>query len=226
LGAAAFKVHRDEILIEETRDRLEEQLHAFSKVCRDAGVACNVSYQQGELAKVIAESAQSCDLLMVGHGAGTAVGDGRSSPTPLHDIVRHCPRPTLVVPGHPVNDRSVLVAFDGSVQVARALEAFVASGWARDAEVHVLAVAETNEIARKHVDMATDYLRPHGLQVVAHVQATSTPPAEVILQTAQQTAAGLLVMGCYGRSLFREFLFGSVTRSVLNSATIPILLDH
>ena len=38
--------------------------------------------------------------------------------------------------------------------------------------------------------------------------------------------ADLLVMGAYGHSRMREFVFGGVTRDLLGACAIPILMLH
>jgi len=34
------------------------------------------------------------------------------------------------------------------------------------------------------------------------------------------------VMGCYGHTRLREFVFGGASRHVLENATIPVLMSH
>jgi nucleotide-binding universal stress UspA family protein len=34
------------------------------------------------------------------------------------------------------------------------------------------------------------------------------------------------VMGCYGHTRLREFVFGGASRHVLNKMTIPVLMSH
>ena len=38
--------------------------------------------------------------------------------------------------------------------------------------------------------------------------------------------ADLLVMGAYGHSRLREFVFGGVTREILRHMTLPVLMSH
>jgi nucleotide-binding universal stress UspA family protein len=38
--------------------------------------------------------------------------------------------------------------------------------------------------------------------------------------------AGLLVMGAYGHSRFREAILGGATRDMLESAEVPVFLAH
>ncbi len=51
-------------------------------------------------------------------------------------------------------------------------------------------------------------------------------PGEVILEEVWKLDPGLLVMGAYGRRAWREFLFGSVTRTVLERNPVPLFLYH
>ncbi len=46
----------------------------------------------------------------------------------------------------------------------------------------------------------------------------------LLIETAKQLKAQYLVMGAYGHSRAREYLFGGVTRSLLNDSPIPLLL--
>lgn len=49
---------------------------------------------------------------------------------------------------------------------------------------------------------------------------------DVLLAKAKELKAGLLVMGAYGYSRFREIVLGGVTEHVLNHADIPVLMAH
>ena len=46
-----------------------------------------------------------------------------------------------------------------------------------------------------------------------------------ILRRAREHSE-LLVMGAYGHSRFREFVFGGVTRHILREMTVPVLFSH
>jgi nucleotide-binding universal stress UspA family protein len=49
---------------------------------------------------------------------------------------------------------------------------------------------------------------------------------ERLLALAQNVGAELLVMGCYRRSRMRELVLGGVTRTVLKSMRLPVLMAH
>ena len=50
--------------------------------------------------------------------------------------------------------------------------------------------------------------------------------ADVILSHAADAGADFIVMGGYGHSRLREFVLGGVTRSILRSMTVPVLMSH
>jgi nucleotide-binding universal stress UspA family protein len=47
-----------------------------------------------------------------------------------------------------------------------------------------------------------------------------------LLSRATDLGADLLVIGAYGHSRVRELLLGGVTRSILESMTLPVLMSH
>ena len=48
--------------------------------------------------------------------------------------------------------------------------------------------------------------------------------SEVLQQHAIAMSADLLVLGAYGHSRLREYLFGGVTQSMLDNPPMPILM--
>jgi nucleotide-binding universal stress UspA family protein len=52
-----------------------------------------------------------------------------------------------------------------------------------------------------------------------------TGAADTLLDAARDEAA-LLVMGAYGHSRLREWVFGGFTRHVLRGAEVPVLMMH
>ncbi len=52
------------------------------------------------------------------------------------------------------------------------------------------------------------------------------PIGDVLLSRASDLNADLLVMGAYGHARWQELVLGGATRTVLNAATLPVLLSH
>lgn len=142
-------------------------------------------------------------------------------------------RPVLVVPTsgkeRPIGER-ILVAWNNSRESARAV--FDALPLLRGAkEVHVLVVEEpgkpqtAGELPGAEICAA---LARHGVSCTAHKtkHGAGLEPGTQLLAHVEHHNCDLLVMGCYGRSRFREFVLGGASRHVLRNATVPVLFAH
>lgn len=71
------------------------------------------------------------------------------------------------------------------------------------------------------------HLARHGAQVeVRRVSSEGKNVGQLMLSQAAAFKADLLVMGAYGHSQVREWVFGSVTRTVLYEASVPVLMSR
>jgi nucleotide-binding universal stress UspA family protein len=69
-------------------------------------------------------------------------------------------------------------------------------------------------------------VRRHGFHAeVEQISTDDQDPADALLGRIEGRA-GLLVMGGYGHSRFREWVFGGFTRRVLTEAPLPVLMMH
>jgi len=73
--------------------------------------------------------------------------------------------------------------------------------------------------------LATNLLR-HGFQASArHLQPDARGAPETLLAAAGEHSA-LVVMGTYGHSRLREWIFGGFTQHMLRGAKVPVLMMH
>ncbi len=71
------------------------------------------------------------------------------------------------------------------------------------------------------------HLQHHGIQARFYSRESSgIDIASLILSHAQKNGAGLVVAGGYGHSRLREWVIGGVTRELLATASIPLLVSH
>ena len=152
--------------------------------------------------------------------------------------------------------RSILLPLDGSDHAAKALPH--AAGLARDGGrltllrvIHPIeelvgtrqpdllsgvdlsedvraqeAFEDERAAAQRYLDETSKSLSREGFEV--QVKLVQGPPAEQILQVAQEIDADLVVMTAYGRSAAstppKTGVFGRVVDAVLKSATVPVLV--
>jgi nucleotide-binding universal stress UspA family protein len=71
------------------------------------------------------------------------------------------------------------------------------------------------------------HLARHGVKAeIERTVSAGIPAGDVLLSRAADLGADLLVIGAYGHSRVRELLLGGVTRSILQSMTLPVLMSH
>jgi nucleotide-binding universal stress UspA family protein len=139
-------------------------------------------------------------------------------------------RPVLVVPyiqKTGLAPGKVVLCWDGSRAAARAAGDALPF-LARAEGIEVLIV--TGERGKSDEIPGADighHLARHGLNVdVKRIVATDSDVASTILSYVADVSADLIVMGGYGHSRLREFILGGVTRSILESMTVPTLMSH
>jgi nucleotide-binding universal stress UspA family protein len=70
-------------------------------------------------------------------------------------------------------------------------------------------------------------LKWHGISVETRSLARSSRPlAQKLTSAAIDLHADLLVVGAYGHRRLREVVFGGVTQSLLEQASIPVFMMH
>lgn len=226
-GTTEFKRRRDEALLADARTRVEEFLVRFAARCEEAGVPHESVVEEGDPREQIVHQAQRCDLILMGlHGNFHFATSDRADST-LADVVRDCPRPVVAVPATPPAGDGVLVAYDGSLQAARALATFVATGLGCERQVRLVCVHHDEDQAREILSPACAYLEAHEIEpsLIVNTEA-SRDPAAAIAELTNDPGVGLLVLGAYGRPRLYEFFLGSVTRSLLDRGSRPLFLYH
>jgi nucleotide-binding universal stress UspA family protein len=146
------------------------------------------------------------------------------------EVVMRSGRPVLVVPdkGQPLKGDAVVVAWKDTREARRALQDGLPF-LQRAKQVVVVAVCSQDEAGavQRQVDDVIDYLSRRG--VAAKAKVSVAPDAGVVGElnaAAQAIDADLIVAGAYGQSRLREWVFGGVTRTLMDEPTRHLLLSH
>jgi nucleotide-binding universal stress UspA family protein len=120
---------------------------------------------------------------------------------------------------------TVAIGWKPERQCARAVAAampFIA----RAKKVVVLCVEEDDAGPRDEAERLVRSLAWHGVAAGIERLKPATDGAAAALLAAAADRAGLLVMGGYGHSRLREWVFGGFTRHALADAPLPLLMMH
>ncbi len=224
--ASGYQQLAVEPLVDTARQRSRVILEQFTAKCHDLHVRGKVVSEAGTPYVKMLEEAQRCDLVMLGQKTHYEYGWKDQPDETLSRVLKDSPRPVVAVPRGPVVGEAVIVAYDGSLQSARALYAFEASGLSRSRSVYVVSVATIRSEAARHARRGCEFLRNHDIQAVDIAVESRAKASEVILEEVRRRDTGLLVIGAYGKPTIREFFIGSVTRSILDHCPAPVFCYH
>ena len=203
----------------------------FDRLCAEAAPASLPKWieAEGEPGPTVGMMARYFDLVLVGQYERVMRGDELSlSPDA---VVLMGGRPVLCMPADadPASTaapRHVVVAWDGKRAAARAL--MDSLPLLRGAQMTtLLSVGEARGDGLPAGISAPGYLEAHGIAAQAicephHGRRTH----ETILAECARLDADLLVMGAFEHPKPLEDLVGGVTRSILESARLPVLMSH
>jgi nucleotide-binding universal stress UspA family protein len=172
----------------------------------------------------VAEHGRAADLLVIGR---PGEDEGVSLDT-IEGALIDSGRPLLIPPAAPLTalPETIAIAWKATPQAARALTA--ASPFLQIAEqIVILTVGEDQRPPEEEADRLMAGLRWRGVPVsVRHLKPAANSSGPEILLSAAAEHAALLVMGGYGRSRLREWIFGGFTLHVLRGAEVPVLMAH
>jgi nucleotide-binding universal stress UspA family protein len=139
-------------------------------------------------------------------------------------------RPLIVVPyiqKEPLKLDFVMVCWDGGRAAARAIrDAIPFLRRAGRIEVVIVSNERGKQDQIERADIGA-HLARHGLNVaVKRMPVDDVEVASMLLSHVADEGVDFIVMGGYGHSRLREFVLGGVTRSVLRSMTVPVLMSH
>lgn len=152
----------------------------------------------------------------------------KSDPRPLAAKVAVGARaPVLGVPaglGALRLDRPAVLAWNGSPEAATAMRSALPI-LAAVPQVHLLQIEE--EMSSYPYDHAARYLSRYDISVeIVQRGRIDGDIAAAVEQAAIEIGGGVIVMGAYGHSRLREFVFGGVTRELTRYSRVPLLLAH
>jgi nucleotide-binding universal stress UspA family protein len=120
-----------------------------------------------------------------------------------------------------------MICWDGSRPAARAIaDAIPFLKRAKNVEI-VVVTGERDKSGEITGANMSRHLARHGVTVeIKRLAAGNVDVQAAILAHAADSGADFMVLGGFGHSRLREFILGGVTRSILASMPVPVLMSH
>lgn len=237
-------------LLEDHLASLRGQVEAMlAEVKAETGCAVKFEVVKGGAVSALKEQAHVADLLLVGQQDPDGVGG--MDRVSVANLMMDAGCPLICVPhigwlrpqGGGAAER-VLVAWSPTSESARALRDAMPL-LARARHVELITFADADEApghgAAAQLEPVREHLARHGIKAEFVVRQSREPSlgerlrrgwipdvsvAEALLSHAADMHADLIVMGGYGHSRAWQAVLGGVTRTMLETMTVPVLFSH
>ena len=220
---SVIEVHRAELEGIETHHRA-----LFEDVVRRHGIPRSEWRSLSHWRTEVAVPAYYADLVVI---ARPERGQMSDPPGLAESLVLSSGRPIILFPpgGMASRVRRILVGWNATREAIRAVADAVPL-FARAGAVEVLIVDYQRQRERHGQEPGADIARrlaALGAQVeVQRLSSDGQGVGHLLLSQAVAFRPDLLVMGAYGHSTLREWLFGGVTRTALYQAGLPVLMSR
>ncbi|MGU3340706.1 universal stress protein [Methylobacterium mesophilicum] len=201
-----------------------EQAHASFERFAGDGIRTDWHWCFADAVAHLIEQARAADLVVVSRR-----GPGDEDPGPLGvppgAVLMEAGRPVLVVPPRTLSLKAsrIVVAWKDGPEARRAVSA--ALPFMSGADQVFLATVGADGRHEGAEDVAM-YLARHGAHVTATPLHTADDAGSELLRFALLLDADLIVLGAYGHSRLREWMFGGVTRDLLDRSPLCCLMCH
>ena len=180
--------------------------------------------QIGDEAHWVAQLGRSADLLIIGR----RTDDPELSVGMIETALFGSGRPVLILSaaGLATLPETIVIAWKATPEAARAVCAAMPPLSTAE-QILIVTVAEDQGLSDEEegARLLTS-LRWHGFNVSLRRLPPGPQGAASTLLAAAAEQAALVVMGAYGNSRLRQWIFGGFTRHVLQGAEVPVLMMH
>ncbi len=221
-GAAAASLAEHRIHV--TEEHVEQAIADFEQACADAGMIHCVDRETGDPFDQLIALWRYHDLTIAGLRGLFEYGVVENPDDVLIRLISDGVRPILAVPKAYRPIRKVLVAYNGSMESAKALKQFVQMDLWPDIALQIVCFDMTPQESETLLSDASSYCRAHGLAVqTEHVDGG---PRDHLLEYAQQSEVDLIVLGSTSRARIFKRLLGDTALHCLQNADVPLFLTQ
>ncbi|MGO4735576.1 universal stress protein [Bosea sp. 2KB_26] len=218
----------DALLIEESKRAVSADLARAEAIFRKAAGDMKHLVWRSAIEtprNFVLDQARAADLVVLARQAHHDPVQGGMSLSP-GDLVMSLGRPLLVVPPDVsyLSGKHILVAWKDTREARRAVRDALPL-LARAESVTVLSIGPDAE--DQGAEDVRDYLVLHGVAAKAVLQTDSAKHAvNELIDFATEHGSDLIVSGAYGHNRMREWMFGGMTRDLLQASPVCCLMSH
>lgn len=210
---------RSKLALEHGHHMLDE---AEARV-RAAGVTDVIQRQRhGNLTESLLALEDQTRLLVMGLHGESSAAKGRQVGSQLETVIRRTHRPIMLVTDEFSEPRSAMLAFDGSPTAFKGIDLLAGTPVFKGMPLHLVMVGPDTNDHWEQLKQAEKILNGMGIEV--HLAIRAGDVEKTLHAYQEEHDIDVLIMGAYGHSRIRQFLVGSTTASMLETAEKPLVI--
>jgi nucleotide-binding universal stress UspA family protein len=227
---AAFSAGSIDLLLEEDTQRAQEARARFDRWVQSPGPSVNWISTINEMPQnFLLSRAWFSDLIVLGQDNPADLSNIKTPRNLIANLIVDSGKPCLIVPYIGASRstlKNIMVAWKHTRESSSALTAAIPF-LQNASSIHIVADVPPAKLQEFSLQFAS-HLSANGVTVKPTFRSNTGTDLEGndLLSIAADIGADLLVMGCYGHSRTREFVLGGVSRTILKTMTLPVLMVH
>lgn len=222
LGAAEqarqLREHRREV----TREHVDEAVLQFEKLCEEAGVAHEVFREVGRPLERMIQLSRYYDLVILNLHELFDYGVAAEPDETVLKLVHAGVRPILACAPDHGNIRRIMVAYNGTIEAAKAMRRLIHLRIWPEAEIKVVCFELPPDEATVLLRDAAQYCRAHG--VAPETEYFPGSPKKELLGAAKAWDADLIVVGTSTRRRLLHWILGDVPHTLIRNSDLHLFL--
>jgi nucleotide-binding universal stress UspA family protein len=226
LGADHYAERMREARIRESHEHAERAIEQFATACAEKNVPVRVLRKEGDPIETLIAAWRYHDLCVLDAHRWFDSGIVPEPEDALLKLIAGGVRPLIAATEAARPVRNALIAYNGSLESAKAMKQFAQMRLWPDVALHIACVGgtKTQEPPQEVLEDAASYCRGQGYECTTEV--LEGVPRDALPRHAVAIDADIIVLGSSFRKVLLFQRFGVNALSLLRSSPLPLFLSH
>jgi len=209
---------------EEAHERVKSLLGKFKARCSEKNVQANEAEYQGSPCDWIIKESIYYDMVVMGLRTHYNFETDKEAGNTLDKVLGNTITPILAVPDNysSFENGNALIAFDGSLPAAKALQRFVHLAVNENINIRIINSSDKKEEGDIHLQQAKAYVKTY---IDRDIETVWTPGNIIdVVNEDHLDWADLFVVGAHSKNGLFDFMVGSLTRNLIEHGKKPVFI--
>lgn len=222
LGGGAAASELAEQRIEEAEHRVTEVITNFESACSAENITWSVDRESGDPIDALVAQWRYHDVVILGLRGLFEYGLVHNPDDMLIQIIKAGIRPIIAVGKEYRPIKNALIAFNGSLEAAKAMKSFVQMMPWKNGTIRIVCFEKPREEPKQLLADAAQYCTAHGYKV--ETEFVDKNPRDHLVKYAEECGSDIIVLGSTGRSRLAEYVLGDTVLTAIKTSPIPLYL--